>query len=156
MEGYKFSLWERFVDWMVRDAYALEERALLKEQARRLKLATDLQEQRIKERQKRQEERRKDFRTVAVWKVNFTQNGTEYVAQFYLQQTPTVDGSRYRRVIGGPSTMKGTGRLFREKTELDGFFRGQGDFIEYVLPWHEFSIPTEGLKSARRITVLRK
>jgi hypothetical protein len=151
------TLWERFVDWAVRDAYTLEERELMRQQARRLKLATDLQEERIRKRKEREEHKKSDFRTVAVWKQRFKIQDESLVEHFYLQQTPKLaDGTSFRRLQGGPVVCRATGKAKQSLAELGTFERAQNTYVQYVLPWREWSISTAQLEGATDIEVIRK
>jgi hypothetical protein len=151
------TLWERFTDWVISDVYTLEERELIAQRARRLKLATDLQERRIKERLAREARKKGDFRTVAVWKLHYRLSGEPVIAHYYLQETPRLsDGSAYRRIDFGPVVTRQGGKVKQPYSELGPFERAQEAYTRYVLPWNEWSISTKELEQAKAIEVVRK
>ena len=151
------SLWEKFTHWMVKDFYTLEERALMLAEAERLALKTKLQQERIEKRAAREKEARESFRTVAVWKLPCKVNGVNCYQHFYLQQTinPVDTNKFYRRVTGGPITQMTSGKALSYTSKLGPFEKGQSAYIQYVLPWHEWSISAKDLKPCKDITVLK-
>ncbi len=148
--------WHKFTDWLVRDLYTYEERALRLLEAERLQMKNDLQRERIQKRREREDRLRNDFRTVAVWSLDYREGDVPMNAQFYLQQTrnPMPDGTVYRRVVGGPVTRRETGAAVRHEAQLGTFVKGQTTYVEYVLPWRDFTRTTESLRKCEYITVL--
>lgn len=151
------TLWERFTHWAVKDFYTLEERALMLAEAERLNLKTKLQRERIEKREAQQKEARESFRTVAVWKLPCKVNGVNCYQHFYLQQTkdPVDKDKYYRRVAGGPIIQISSGKALSSQSQIGPFERGQSAYIQYILPWHEWTIPTKDLKVCKDITVLK-
>lgn len=158
------TLWERFTHWMVKDFYTLEERALMIVEAERLKLKTDLQRARIEKLLARQEEAKKiaseareSFRTVAVWKLPCIVNGTPAYEHFYLQQTkdPVDKDKYYRRVLPGPIVAKKDSRVIVPVGTVGPFEQSNSVYINYVLPWNEWTISSKDLKACDEITVLK-
>lgn len=150
------SLWAHFTHWLTKDFYTYEERVIVLEEARRLKMKNDLQEERIRKRREREEGRAKDFRTQAVWTVDYKQNNVAVRGQFYLEQTPDVAGKASRRVRPGPVVRKDNGAVVAGEGALTAFIRAQPDYIEYVLPWFEWNTETAAIKGAKRVKILKE
>lgn len=155
------TLWERFTHWVTKDFFTLEERALMLAEAERLALKTRLQEERINKRREREERARSDFRTVAVWNISCVmysgKDKTPVNQQFYLQQTKDpVNGKHFRRIKGGPTVRRDNGKGVMRESELGSFEKGLPEYINYVLPWHEWTIDTEALQGAKNIKILGK
>ncbi len=136
------SLWGRFTHWVVSDMLTLEERELIAQEARRLRLRTDLQEKRIKER----ETRNMTFFMVGTWTVEHRcqhQNKwTDARATFYLEER--ID-RQYRRVRAGPVAKMDDGMVI-SRGELSEFFKNRPLYLSHIAQWLQGSMTTNDLR----------
>lgn len=93
------NIWHRFTHWLMSDMLTLEERELIAQEARRLKLKTDLQEARLNKRA----DRLTHFNQIGVWKQPCRYGGEDAVFFVYLEER---SDNRQRRLTPAPSLPK--------------------------------------------------
>ena len=140
----KGTLLERFAIWLLKIPYAPEERLLRAEQARRLKIKTDIQEARIKARLNKTPPE-EYWRLAATWRHSHwqTRNTIRYdvISIFYLE----VNDKGTRRVRCGATVRRGSGEVLGSAT-LDTFHKSRPEWTELIQPWLDKSIETKDLK----------
>ena len=143
----KPTMGERLVRWFVDSDIAAEERQALLQHARRIKLRTDLQEARVRQRimdtdeewqryKTRQEElKEKDdkFWDVALWVVPIEYRGEKVSAKFLLQESV----NKGRKVDFHAVTEKGSDRRRDDigEDQIKLFITSSRDFLRHIRPW---------------------
>lgn len=128
------------------DMYTLEERELMREQARRLKLRTDLQEARIAERKAIAQ----GWRAIGVWSCEHlwfpegADERTPVVTLFYMEER--YDGKQ-RRITPGPMSNKKTGVVILNQMVWAEFFKTRLAYTDYILQWLHFNMTHDDLRA---------
>jgi hypothetical protein len=100
---YKPTWWHRYIDHLVSGMVSLEERALLHEEARRLELRTNLQEERIARRRaadKARADRYNKFNEVAVLRVKCVLDARRESATVVFHLSEAANGRRQIEAVG--------------------------------------------------------
>lgn len=130
----KPTFWERALSWLVDTPIHASERELLMQQARRLQLATDIQEERLAARKARDKPV-----LVAVWKVkNIKIGGVEAIAIVHLEETRI--SKRRTWGIAGVHNAVDNSRMEHSADTLKQFLRSWGMFTGIVRPWLDGTI----------------
>lgn len=141
------NLWHRFTHWMMSDFLTLEERAIMREEARRLRLRTDLQERRAAMRRERQEA----WQLVGTWTCHHRYDDKHCQSIFYLEQRR--DG-KYRRIRPGVCTLVKTGEVIHTYSTIKPFFEAQKIWTGDLLPWLQGTYKTSRLSKLEGIDLI--
>lgn len=147
------TLFERFLIWLLELPDTPDERMLRFEQARRLKLRNDLQEERINRRRALNTQ----YRLVATWRHQHrhrtmnTKDWKEVTSVFYLEESGTM-----RRVRAGPMLSRGEGVGVIKGATLGSFEESRLIWTDRIKPWLDGSIGKDGLKCSEITVVGRK
>lgn len=146
------TLWDRFTHWMVKDWYTYEQRALVLEEARRLKMKNDLQAERIRKRREREEADKESFQVIAVWecKWNRKENGKSENRTTHLSLSRNAVTGRTKVIIKGTLNEDG---YATDEPGID-LFEKFPTFIYVIQPWMQGSITDERLGEHEAITVV--
>ena len=149
--------WHALTHWLTSDMYTLEERELMREQARRLKLRTDLQEQRIVARAKRRE----TYRLIGTWtcpcstEIPGTKERCNAKSVFYLEEHTD---HKMRRVRAGPQSREDNGIVIRQG-DLAAFYTIQDVYVAWIAQWLQGTLTHDDLRDSHeeiKITIPRR
>lgn len=139
------TFWEKLTRKLFPDPWAAEEREALLQHARRLKLKTDLFEQRQKKKAER-EELLSEFVPIATqkWQLKSEQLGP-YTALFVLEQSR--DKKRRKCRVKSIRLKDGSNRVNKEFTDPPQLYIMASNFFTInIMPWIKFQHDTEQLK----------
>lgn len=138
------NLWQHIAHWLVSDLYTLEERALFAEEARRLKLKTDIQEARINAQKKRNE----DFRIVATWRYPHQRDDVPVYSIYELSR------SKSQRKISGVAVTRIADGGVIDRADLNSFITSRSEWTAVIKAWLDGVIDTPSLPKLSKNIIL--
>lgn len=149
------TFWERLTRRLFPDPWAAEEREALLQHARRIKMKTDLLEERLE--RKREDARRKQDARIMVgtlqWGLNMPSLG-DYQTILILEES--LDHNR--RWVRCDAIRLEDGRHINDRRQVSISFEyisEQPFFLTTIKPWYDFQHTTEQLKSNLKGTKLK-
>lgn len=144
---------EKFIAWFIDTPIHAQQREYLREQTRRLKLKTDIQESRLKamkKRKKSKQEMNEREHLVALWACSFknVNSGKGYSIMCELKQAKThrATSFKYPKIKDNGATdisMHTSGINYAKSTKT---------WLAVVQPWLNGTISLEQLKNSKHIT----